>query len=128
MLLQNNTKTKGWRLLHVGGERGVKFEHVQVLVTNLLLKTLGVAREQESDGIARSTQAQNDVFGPSGCQDVLRRGAADCCCQATEGDGEEEGGGGGTGDLKGKASCEPCETEFREPPVCGWATQRPQGH
>ena len=106
-MLNNTKRVESWRRKGARGSR----EHV--FGDELVEETMGVAREQEGRGDARSPQVQDEVFGQLGREDGFRCAQARCHCRNTEGDGgawlDYCGAVGRKKDLKGTASLEPCE-------------------
>ena len=71
--LEMEKEPEGWNQLHVGGTDGTGCQHLQVMMTRLLQKHLGVAGGQEEEHVARQRKETHDVLGPHGHQDGLRR-------------------------------------------------------
>ena len=62
----------GWRNLNAGAERGVTCGHMQVLITNLPQRHLGMARGQQL--CLECASAMQNVRGELGCANSFRRG------------------------------------------------------
>ena len=70
--LEQEKEPESWKRLHVGGFDGVRCQHLQVVVTNLLQKTLGMAGGKNSHVEAWQRGTTNFVFGKLGHQDGAR--------------------------------------------------------
>ena len=65
-----------WMSLHVGAERWVNCEHMQVLLTNLLQKHWERQENRRKDWEPGKFRIQDDVHGKVGREDGVRRSQA----------------------------------------------------
>ena len=70
-----------WQRLHMGGVNNISCQHLQVLVTNLSQKHLGMARGSISHVETWQRESTNNVYGKLGHQVSLRRGKAEAYCE-----------------------------------------------
>ena len=48
LCLKKEKELERWKKLHLGGVDGISCQHLQVMMTNLLQKTLGMAKEERN--------------------------------------------------------------------------------
>ena len=70
--LEKEKDTEKWKKLHTGGMDGISCQHLQVMVTNLIQKKLGMAGGKKSCDETRNGGKTDDVHGKLGHQDGLR--------------------------------------------------------
>ena len=60
--LDKEKEPESWKQLHLGGTAGITCQHFQVMMTNLLQKTLGVAGGQKTNAVAWQWGTPHNVF------------------------------------------------------------------
>ena len=81
MRMEKDKEPETWKRLHMEGVNNISCQHLQVLVTNLSQKTLGMARGSISHVETWQRDSTNNVYGKLGHQVSLRRGKAEAYCE-----------------------------------------------